>query len=211
MALFALTATFAPAIGPDHRRISDRKLRLAIHLFHQPRPRHRDAGWPDGDAGAATVQLDLLKQGDWFGIAAMAIGLSALQTVLEEGNKDDWFGSPLIVRLAIIAAVSLTLFVCDRIARAQSCRQFADSCFAAISGSERWPISCSALRSMALFTPAPISRPGARLQFRTNRLGDGMDRVAPAFAHSPRPETGGKSSMFGRSCRWDCAFSPAVV
>ena len=41
----------------------------------------------------------------------MAIGLSALQAVLEEGNKDDWFGSPFIVKVAIVAAVSLTLFV----------------------------------------------------------------------------------------------------
>jgi len=30
--------------------------------------------------------------------------------VLEEGNKDDWFGSPFIVRLSIIAAVALALF-----------------------------------------------------------------------------------------------------
>jgi len=41
----------------------------------------------------------------------MAIGLAALQTVLEEGNKDDWFGSPFIVRLSIIAAVSLAFFI----------------------------------------------------------------------------------------------------
>ncbi|HEX3347854.1 MAG TPA: MFS transporter, partial [Acetobacteraceae bacterium] len=31
--------------------------------------------------------------------------------VLEEGNKDDWFGSPFIVRLSLIAAVALILFV----------------------------------------------------------------------------------------------------
>jgi DHA2 family multidrug resistance protein len=37
--------------------------------------------------------------------------LSALQTVLEEGNKDDWFSSPFILRLAVVAVVSLTLFV----------------------------------------------------------------------------------------------------
>ena len=53
------------------------------------------------------MQLGLLREGDWFGIATMAIGLAALQAVLEEGNKDDWFGSPFIVKLAIIAAVSL--------------------------------------------------------------------------------------------------------
>jgi MFS transporter, DHA2 family, multidrug resistance protein len=57
------------------------------------------------------MQLKLLKQGDWAGIATMAIGLSALQTVLEEGNKDDWFSSPFILRLAIVAVVSLALFV----------------------------------------------------------------------------------------------------
>ena len=41
----------------------------------------------------------------------MAIGLSAFQTVLEEGNKDDWFSSPFILRLAAVALVSLSLFV----------------------------------------------------------------------------------------------------
>ena len=41
----------------------------------------------------------------------MAIGLSALQTVLEEGNKDDWFGSPFIVKLSVIAAIALSAFV----------------------------------------------------------------------------------------------------
>jgi DHA2 family multidrug resistance protein len=41
----------------------------------------------------------------------MAVGLAALQAVLEEGNKDDWFGSPFIVRLAVISAISLSLFI----------------------------------------------------------------------------------------------------
>src|SRR6202035_422161 len=57
------------------------------------------------------MQLKLLKDGDWAGILTMAIGLSALQTVLEEGNKDDWFSSPFILRLAIVALVSLSLFI----------------------------------------------------------------------------------------------------
>jgi DHA2 family multidrug resistance protein len=41
----------------------------------------------------------------------MAIGLAALQTVLEEGNKNDWFGSPFIVKLTLVAAIFLTVFV----------------------------------------------------------------------------------------------------
>jgi DHA2 family multidrug resistance protein len=55
-------------------------------------------------------RLELLRQGDWVGIATMAIGLGCLETVLEEGNKDDWFGSPFISRLAVIAAVALVAF-----------------------------------------------------------------------------------------------------
>src|SRR2546421_6681782 len=57
------------------------------------------------------MNLSLLREGDWAGIVTMAIGLSALQTVLEEGNKDDWFGSPFIVKLSVIAAVALTAFL----------------------------------------------------------------------------------------------------
>src|ERR1700685_2621862 len=57
------------------------------------------------------MRLPLLKEGDWAGIVTMAIGLSALQTVLEEGNKDDWVASPFILWLAIVAAVFLTAFV----------------------------------------------------------------------------------------------------
>jgi len=59
---------------------------------------------------AKPMKLALLRQGDWPGIVTMAIGLGALQTVLEEGNKDDWFGSDFIVRLSVIAVVSLALF-----------------------------------------------------------------------------------------------------
>jgi DHA2 family multidrug resistance protein len=57
------------------------------------------------------MQLSLLREGDWPGIVTMAIGLAALQTVLEEGNKDDWFGSPFIVKLSLIAAIALSIFL----------------------------------------------------------------------------------------------------
>ena len=39
----------------------------------------------------------------------MAIGLSAFQTVLDDGNKDDWFDSPFIRRLAAVRAWRLRL------------------------------------------------------------------------------------------------------
>jgi len=59
----------------------------------------------------APLRLHLLRQGDWLGVLTMAVGLGCLETVLEEGNKDDWFGSPFILRLAIIAVLSLCAFV----------------------------------------------------------------------------------------------------
>jgi DHA2 family multidrug resistance protein len=46
------------------------------------------------------MRLSLLEHGDWLGIGAMAIGLAALQTALDEGNKDGWFDSAFIMRLA---------------------------------------------------------------------------------------------------------------
>jgi len=57
------------------------------------------------------MQLRLLREGDWFGIVTMAVGLAALQTVLEEGNKDDWFGSNFIIRLSVVAVVALAAFI----------------------------------------------------------------------------------------------------
>jgi len=44
---------------------------------------------------------------DFLGIALLGVGLSCLQYVLEEGQRDDWFNDPLITRLAIVAGISL--------------------------------------------------------------------------------------------------------
>ena len=62
-------------------------------------------------ADAKPMKLSQLAEGDWAGIITMAIGLSALQTVLEEGNNDDSFGSLFIVKLSTIAAVALAAFL----------------------------------------------------------------------------------------------------
>jgi MFS transporter, DHA2 family, multidrug resistance protein len=48
---------------------------------------------------------------DWTSIALLAAGLGSLQTVLEEGQSDDWFDSPFIVTLSVIAVTSLFIFV----------------------------------------------------------------------------------------------------
>jgi MFS transporter, DHA2 family, multidrug resistance protein len=56
-------------------------------------------------------ELKLLRQGDWLGIVTIAAGLGCLETVLEEGNKEDWFESSFITRLAVIAVVSIGAFI----------------------------------------------------------------------------------------------------
>ena len=56
-----------------------------------------------------------LKRGvtriDWGGIAALTVGLTALQVVLERGQEMDWFASNLIFAGTIIAVVSLVALV----------------------------------------------------------------------------------------------------
>ena len=111
MALFAITATFAPAIGPTIGGYLTENYGWQYIFFINLVPGAIMVGTLFATLERQPMQLQLLKQGDWFGIVTMAIGLGALQTVLEEGNKNDWFGSPFIVRLAAIAAVFLVLFV----------------------------------------------------------------------------------------------------
>jgi DHA2 family multidrug resistance protein len=48
---------------------------------------------------------------DWTGIALLAIGLGCFQTMLEEGQSEDWFSSNLILTTAAGAALGLGLFV----------------------------------------------------------------------------------------------------
>lgn len=48
---------------------------------------------------------------DWLAILLLAAGLGALQTLLEEGNSDDWFESQFIVIMAVVAVVGLVAFV----------------------------------------------------------------------------------------------------
>jgi DHA2 family multidrug resistance protein len=48
---------------------------------------------------------------DWMGIALLAIGVSALQTVLERGETEDWFQTDYIRWLTAISIIGLSLFV----------------------------------------------------------------------------------------------------
>ncbi|PZM12825.1 MDR family MFS transporter [Rhizobium tubonense] len=111
LALFALSATFAPAIGPTIGGYLTENFGWQYIFYVNLVPGSLMIGMLWASLDRSPMNLGLLAKGDWPGIATMSIGLAALQTVLEEGNKDDWFGSPFIVRLSVTAAVSLTLFL----------------------------------------------------------------------------------------------------
>jgi DHA2 family multidrug resistance protein len=111
LAGFAVTATFAPAIGPTiggyftdnygwpwvfYVNLVPGTVMLAALWYGLPK---------------SATQFGLLRRGDWRGVALMAVGLAALQTVLDDGNVDDWFGSPFIVELSLVAATALGVFV----------------------------------------------------------------------------------------------------
>jgi DHA2 family multidrug resistance protein len=110
MALFALSGTFAPAIGPTlggwltanwgweyifYINIAPALLMVAGLMYSLDRQ---------------PLRLELLRQTDYAGIVCMAIGLGCLQVFLEEGYRKDWLESSLIVALGSIAFIALGLF-----------------------------------------------------------------------------------------------------
>ncbi len=56
------------------------------------------------------AQLDHSRV-DWPGIGLLAIGLACFQTMLEEGQQEDWFSSRFIVTMAAGATIGLGLFI----------------------------------------------------------------------------------------------------
>jgi len=48
---------------------------------------------------------------DYWGIGMLAVGIGALQILLDKGQEDDWFESRFMVTLAIVSAISLVALV----------------------------------------------------------------------------------------------------
>jgi DHA2 family multidrug resistance protein len=110
-ALFGMTATLAPAIGPTIggfltdsfgwpmvfyvNLIPGALMLLAIAYAIDPQP----------------LNFSLFKNGDWWGIATMAIGLGSLIAMLEEGQRKDWFGNSFICWCAFLAALFIPIFI----------------------------------------------------------------------------------------------------
>ncbi len=111
LAMFAVSVTFAPAIGPTIGGYLTENYGWQTIFYVNAVPSLVMIAALFLTLESQPMQLRLLKEGDWLGIITMAVGLASLQTVLEEGNKDDWFGSPFIVDLSVVAVVFLVAFV----------------------------------------------------------------------------------------------------
>jgi MFS transporter, DHA2 family, multidrug resistance protein len=113
-ALYGITAVLAPTIGPmlggwitdnySWRWIFFIKIPVAIIALYFTYKLVEDPPF-----------LRRLKRGgirvDYIGIGMLALGVGALQILLDKGQEDDWFGSHFIVTLIITAAVCLTVLV----------------------------------------------------------------------------------------------------
>ncbi|WP_027516526.1 DHA2 family efflux MFS transporter permease subunit [Bradyrhizobium sp. WSM1417] len=65
-------------------------------------------------SGAEEEREKLLSKGlrvDYVGFLLVAIGLGSLEYVLDEGQRNDWFGSNVIVFFAVLSAVSLLALI----------------------------------------------------------------------------------------------------
>ena len=110
-AIFGLTVTFAPAIGPTVGGwLTDTySWHLIFYINLLPGAAMMAmVGWGLDDQ---PMQLGRLARGDWGGIATMAVGLGCLEYVLEEGQRKDWFGDSGILYSAWVAAASLSVFL----------------------------------------------------------------------------------------------------
>ena len=110
-ALFGMTATFAPAIGPTVGGwLTDNYGWPAIFYLNLA-PGVLLIGAVLWGLESEKMQLALLRRGDWWGGGTMAIGLGSLIVFLEEGNRNDWLNSEFIATLGLTAVVFLSACV----------------------------------------------------------------------------------------------------
>jgi MFS transporter, DHA2 family, multidrug resistance protein len=113
-ALYGITAVMAPTIGPtlggwitfnySWRWIFYINVPVGIMTWLLVRRFVEDPPYLKR-LKAAGVKLD------YIGIALLALGVGALQILLDKGQEDDWFGSNFITTLVIVSSVSLISLV----------------------------------------------------------------------------------------------------
>lgn len=111
LALFGITATLGPAVGPYIGGwLTDRfGWQTVFYINLLPGALILAAIFYSIDA--QPLNLKLLQEGDWWGIACMAVGLGSFIAFLEEGQNQDWFTSAFIQHCFELAAFFIPLFL----------------------------------------------------------------------------------------------------
>src|SRR5689334_15395212 len=108
--LIGLVATLAPTIGPTVGGYLTDALSWHWLFFINIVP-----GVAVTIAAIVLIDFDkpdwsLLRNFDWVGLVSMAGFLGALEYVLEEGPRNDWFGDESVLLLAWVSAISAVVF-----------------------------------------------------------------------------------------------------
>ncbi len=61
------------------------------------------------------INRDMLKTGDWWGIACAALGFSAIYAALDQGNRLDWLNSGLINALLLGGGLLILAFIAQEL------------------------------------------------------------------------------------------------
>ncbi|RKF21754.1 DHA2 family efflux MFS transporter permease subunit [Altericroceibacterium spongiae] len=64
---------------------------------------------------AQKARWNLLGEADWLGIIGMSLGLGGLTVVLEDGHREQWFDSSMIINLTIVAVIGFVLMLIGQI------------------------------------------------------------------------------------------------
>ncbi|MEO5932372.1 MAG: DHA2 family efflux MFS transporter permease subunit [Duganella sp.] len=119
MAIFGLTATLAPSMGPTFGGYLSEIYGWPSIFYINWVPGLLLIGGIALGLDKEKTQASLLLNADWLGIAFMALGLGSLTIFLEEGNSKDWFDSAFIITFAAMAIVGLLGWVVNSAVRQQ--------------------------------------------------------------------------------------------
>ena len=111
LAAYALTATFGPNISTALAALWTDLVGWQF-VFYEDLPLCALSGllvWHGVEQ--QPPQYERIRRFDWRGALLVAVGFGAFTTMLEQGNRLDWFNSKLICVLALLSAVALPLLV----------------------------------------------------------------------------------------------------
>jgi DHA2 family multidrug resistance protein len=111
MAIFGMTATFGPSIGPTIGGWLTDNYGWQWIFYINVVPGLVMLGIIWVSLEDEPLNLSLLRGLDYFGIISMAIGLGSFVYVLEEGERKDWLGDPIIKDFAWVAGIFIILFL----------------------------------------------------------------------------------------------------